>query len=132
MARRSRIWEGDLTVLVCRGCCCGRSAKHPDVNHQAQVDAIERAVESTDRARVLIVDCVGECSHSNVVVVRHRGLTGATTTTWLGAVLGNRRTRALCDWLAAGGPRVQVLPSTLAFAVFTPGRDAACAIERLD
>ena len=30
-------------VLVCRGCCCGTEHEHPDVDHDAQVEAL-RAV----------------------------------------------------------------------------------------
>jgi len=85
----------------------------------------------TSGARVLTVDCLGECSHSNVIVVRHRGASGSSTT-WLGGVLAPRTTRTLCAWIAVGGPRHQPLPASLAFAAFVPGRGAACAVERLD
>jgi predicted metal-binding protein len=131
MSRQRPAWLGDLTVLVCRGCCCGTKRKHRDVNHGAQLDALERAAEMTSGVRVLSVDCLGECSHSNVIVVRYRGA-DRTTTTWLGELLAPRRTRALCEWIAGGGPRSQPLPASLAFATFVPGRDAACAVERME
>jgi predicted metal-binding protein len=79
-------------VLVCRGCCCGTERKHPDVDHDAQVEAL-RAV-----ARVRIVDCVGECSQSNVVIVRP----GDGRTLWFGRILGEASTSTLCSWLADG------------------------------
>jgi hypothetical protein len=68
------------TVLLCRGCCCGTEAKHPDVDHTAQRAALEAALGDEDR--LYTVDCLGPCERSNVVVVR----TGPTRT-WFGEVL---------------------------------------------
>ena len=60
----------NLTILVCRGCCCGTAQKHPDVDHEAQLRVLEAAAAKTAGARVRAVDCVDECSRSNVIVVR--------------------------------------------------------------
>jgi hypothetical protein len=121
-------WEGDLTVLLCRDCCCGTQRKHPEVDHAAQEEALEEALASAGGARLLVTRCLDACEHSNVVVVRHRAPEG-TATTWLGEVLSRKRTQALCEWLAAGGPRGGTpLPPTLAAAAFTPsGESSACA-----
>lgn len=115
---------------MCRGCCCGAPEKHPRVDHEAQQEAIEDAAREAGGARVLVVDCLDECSHSNVIVVRHRG-SPRPSTVWLGGVLSQRQTRALCDWIRDGGPRSAGLPPVLALAAFVPGRDAVCAVDRL-
>jgi hypothetical protein len=81
---------GFARVLVCRGCCCGTEHKHPDVDHDAQVEAL-RAV-----ARVRVVDCVDECAQSNVVIVRP----GDGRSIWFGRILDETSTAALCEWLA--------------------------------
>ena len=60
-----------VSVLVCLGCCCGTAAKHSDVDHDAQLDALRAALP--DGGRLWTVDCVGPCESSNVVVVR-RGM----------------------------------------------------------
>ena len=121
----------DLTILVCRGCCCGTAQKHPDVDHDAQLGALESAASQAPGARVLAVGCVEECSRSNVMVVRFRD-SSKTTTMWLGEMLTHAKTKALADWIAAGGPQTGPLPSSLAFAAFAPGNDAVCAVERIE
>ncbi|MFY1632080.1 hypothetical protein ACN27F_02145 [Solwaraspora sp. WMMB335] len=52
-------------VTVCRGCCCGTSRKHPDVDHDGQLRALRAS-----GARVRVVDCLNTCERSNVVVVQ--------------------------------------------------------------
>jgi predicted metal-binding protein len=121
----------DLTILVCRGCCCGTAQKHPDVDHEAQLHALEAAAARTPGARVRAVDCVDECSRSNVIVVRLREAS-TSTTLWLGEMLTEAKTKLLADWIAAGGPRTAPLPPRLAFAAFAPGNDAVCAVERME
>ena len=64
------------TVLVCRGCCCG-TAKHPDFDHDGQLDTLRAAID-TDGCAVLkgfvrrarIADLVAECNR--VAVHGHR------------------------------------------------------------
>ncbi len=125
-------WSGDLTVLVCRDSDCGSKRKHPDVDHDEQMESLEEAVQQAGGARLLVPRCLDACSHSNVVVVRHRGPAGSTTT-WFEQVLSRKRTRALREWLAAGGPRGgAALPPTLAAAVFTPTRESSAQAARED
>lgn len=95
-----------VRVLVCRGCCCGTSGKHPDVDHAAQLEAIAAV------ARTRVVDCVDECSRSNVVIVRP----GDGTTLWFGGILDRITNDELCNWLAAGAP--QPVPDHLAGRIF--------------
>lgn len=115
-----------LVVLVCRGCCCGNRAKHPDVDHDAQLEAIRRAVAATERAEMRVTGCLGQCSSSNVVVVRGRAHTSDRAALWVGQVLSGGDTNALCAWLVRGGP----LPDRLALRAFrrhvpAEGRDLA-------
>jgi hypothetical protein len=117
-----------LLVLVCRDCCCGTTAKHPEVDHRAQLDAIESAVESFPGGRAVVTRCLDACSRSNVVVVRWRE-GGEPRSLWLGGILRPRQERLLCDWLARGGPLSAPLPTGLAFLAFAPTRENACAAD---
>jgi (2Fe-2S) ferredoxin len=96
------------TVLLCRGCCCGTEAKHPDVDHDAQRDALAAALGEDDRLHT--VDCLGPCERSNVVVVR----TGPTRT-WFGEVLTPELTSDVVTVLGGGE-----LPERLAERRFDP------------
>jgi (2Fe-2S) ferredoxin len=116
-----------VTVLVCRDCCCGRSKKHPDVDHAAQLAAIDDACEAAGNARVVVTRCLDVCQVSNVVVVRHH-VPGAPTL-WLGKVLTAFQTRALTQWLRAGGPSASPLPAALRPLVFSPSIASACAVD---
>ncbi|MEM7341596.1 MAG: (2Fe-2S) ferredoxin domain-containing protein [Actinomycetota bacterium] len=82
------------SVLICRGCCCGSSRKHPEIDHDAQVEAISAV------ARTRVVDCVDECSYSNVVIVRPE----PGRSIWFGRLTSEVATDELCEWLEAGAP----------------------------
>ena len=49
-----------------------------------------------------VVDCLDECDHSNVVVLRGAEGRPAERDTWLGGVLTERATAALTQWVADG------------------------------
>lgn len=93
-------------VLVCRGCCCGSTRKHPEIDHEEQVVAISSV------ARTRVVDCVDECSHSNLVIVRPR----PGESIWLGSLNSDTLTDELCDWLDASAP--MPLPANLEALAF--------------
>jgi predicted metal-binding protein len=116
-----------LSVLVCRGCCCGTAAKHPLTDHDAQVDALRQTVARVPGARLRVVDCVDQCSRSNVVVVRRRDGGGST---WFGYVLSALDTKALAAWIEAGGPGVEAVPFELEDRVFTPSATAVGLARR--
>ncbi len=116
-----------VTVMVCRDCCCGRSKKHPEVDHAAQLAAIDEACEAAGNARVVVTKCLDVCAVSNVVVVRHH-VVGAPTV-WLGKVLSPTHTRLLTHWLRAGGPSTAQLPAGLRALGFSPGITSACAAD---
>jgi hypothetical protein len=98
-----------VRVQICRGCCCGTVRKHPDVDHDAHVARLGAV------ARVRVVDCVDECSMSNVVVVRRRD----APSTWLGRILDDEVLDELCGWLEAGAH--DPVPAALVPHVFVRG-----------
>ena len=85
-----------LSVQACDGCCCGTTRKHPHVDHEDQRERLSAATVATG-GRYRTVGCVGECSFSNVVIVR-RG----SRRWWVGQVLESEVEDALCSWLASG------------------------------
>lgn len=90
-------------VLLCDGCCCGTTRKHPDVDHAAQRERLGHAARAGGGS-VRTTGCVDRCADSNVVVVRHRD----GSATWLGRVLGQDAERAVSRWLAAGADPVDL------------------------
>lgn len=116
-----------LSVLVCRGCCCGTAAKHPLTDHAGQLAALRAAVERVSGARLRVVDCLDQCSRSNVVVVRRRDGSGST---WFGHVLSPLDTGALAGWIEAGGPGVEPVPFELEDRTFTPSSTAVALARR--
>ena len=82
-------------VLVCRGCCCGTTEKHPELDHEAQVEIISAV------APTRIMDCVGECANSNVIIVRPK----PAELVWFGGMTSPALTEALCRWIEDGAPQ---------------------------
>ena len=106
-------------VVLCRGCCCGTASKHPDVDHAQQAELLRHA-PGVDLA---VTGCLGNCERSNTVVVPSRaGRAAGGRVTWLGRVLDPELTRALTEWVAAGGPGLAEVPPALAALVQLPGR----------
>jgi hypothetical protein len=99
--RRDRGSAAWLSVLVCRGCCCGTD-KHPATPHREQVSILRRAALAAG-AHFAVTDCLDACSHSNVVVLRRRCAAGVETF-WLGRMLRAGDTALLAAWIARGGP----------------------------
>lgn len=102
MSSSARGAAPDAVVLLCRGCCCGTTSKHPRVDHDGQQDALTEAVEQVPGVELRVVDCLDECDRSNVVVLRRPGVKRTDRDTWLGGLLTERATRELAGWIAAG------------------------------
>ncbi len=88
-----------VTVVVCRGCCCGDPGKHPDTDHEGQLEALRGACQDHPRGRVLVSRCLGRCASSNVVVVRTRALGGPHAEVWLGDVHDDGTLDLLTEWI---------------------------------
>lgn len=95
--RTTRRSSHHATALVCRGCCCGTARKHPDVDHDRQIAAIEAAASPSVHVRA--TGCLGPCAHSNVVAVR---LAGTTDRLWFGLLNTDVATDALVGWMRGG------------------------------
>lgn len=94
---------------MCRGCCCGTLRKHPDVDHDGQLDMLRCA------APVQVAACLNTCDRSNVVVVQPTPLArrlGARPV-WLGGMLDDDVVETVADWAAAGGPGHRAMPDRL-------------------
>jgi hypothetical protein len=102
----------DASVLVCRGCCCGSSDKHPGIDHGGHYRILAGAA-AAGGLRVRVTDCLGCCERSNVVVVR-----AGTDRHWFAGVLDDEAVEALAAWLATG--LASSPPAVLAARAFRP------------
>jgi (2Fe-2S) ferredoxin len=112
-------------LTVCRDCCCGSAAKHPAVDHAAQLDGLRAALGP--RHLVRTSQCLDVCAQSNVLVVhpgpaaRRRGARAV----WFGLVLAEEIVGDVVRWVEAGGPGVAALPATLELSVIADPARAA-------
>lgn len=109
-----------ISVTVCRGCCCGTARKHPETDHDGQLQQLAEV-----GVRVRVAECLDVCEHSNVMVV-HPGLDlrrkGARVV-WLGGVLDSRLIVHIGRWAAQGGPGSVAIPQALRpFVIARPER----------
>ena len=121
-SRPARRADSRTSVLVCRGCCCGTMAKHPDVDHARHLTRLRGAVDSVPGATLWTVDCLDACEHSNVVVVRVNG-----SKRWFGEMLADHDVDALADWLSSNGH--EELPPELSSHVFDPESAPAVPVD---
>lgn len=88
-----------LSVLICRGCCCGTDE---GIDHDAHLASLVAAVEQAG-GRTRVTGCIGPCDRRNVVVVRSRRDSGRWFARYFGFV-GQSGIDALCAWFADGKP----------------------------
>lgn len=109
----------DRDVMLCRDCCCGDTGKHPSTDHRAQQEVLQACAGPTadgERVRVRVVDCLGQCDRSNVVLVRDFTRGRRPVDTWLGDLHDAATTDRVAGWIGSGG----VLPGDLAGHRFDP------------
>ena len=107
------------TVTVCRDCCCGSRAKHPQLDHDAQLDRVRTALGGDHRVRTS--DCLDACAQSNVFVVNPAPAArrDGARPVWFGLVLDDAVLTDLLAWIDAGGPGVAAMPAVLELSVLT-------------
>lgn len=100
-------------VRMCRGCCCGTERKHPEVDHDAIAEALERGIGPD--AELLRVDCLWACDLSNVVVVNPAATArrSGARPAWVPGVNTVDRAGAVAEWVRRGGPGVAEVPASL-------------------
>ncbi|MCX2955306.1 hypothetical protein [Lentzea sp. NEAU-D7] len=106
-------------ITVCRGCCCGTERKHPEVDHDHQLEVLRARLAS-----VKVADCLDACEASNVVVVQpsRAARAAGARPVWVGSVLDDDAVRGVIDWVDAGGPGLAAPPpSVSARIVAAPG-----------
>ena len=101
------------TVTVCRDCCCGSTTKHPDVDHDGQLQALRDGVAGY--GRVVVSQCLLACDRSNVMVVTPSTTArrAGASSVWLAGVSTGEHVAALTDWILAGGPSAFAVPEAL-------------------
>jgi hypothetical protein len=122
---------GPCTLVVCRGCCCGNSRKHPGTDHVGQVERL-RAAAAEHGFRVRTTDCLGPCDQANVIVVgpSPAGRRAGGRATWIGFASDDDSTEEVVRWAAAGGPGLAEPPLTLELQFISPPRDARVRSRR--
>lgn len=127
---KGRQGQAGVVVTVCRGCCCGTVAKHPDIDHDGQLDQLRRDLAGV--ARVRVSDCLDACERSNVVLVSpsSAGRRAGGRTVWLGEVLEPDSTTDIAGWASAGGPGLADPPHALDVHAFRTRRRLRHAVEQ--
>lgn len=110
------------TVTVCRGCCCGRTAKNPAVDHAGQLAALRQGLHAS--AKLRITDCLDVCEQSNVIVIQPSpaGRAAGGRPVWLGMVGDSGAVDDITTWIEEGGPGLADPPATLDLYEFKPSR----------
>lgn len=115
------------TLVVCRGCCCGDTRKHPGYDHGWQLERLRAAATaSAGGFEVRTTDCLGPCDQANVIVVQPSGAgrRAGGRATWVGFAMDDDCTEDVLSWAAAGGPGVAAPPAGLELQFIDPPRPA--------
>ncbi|MCU1678055.1 MAG: hypothetical protein JWM93_2813 [Frankiales bacterium] len=130
VVRSSRLTaDGQPTVSVCRGCCCGLVDDRPSAQAADSLAELRRTLRS--HATVRVTDCLDVCDMADVVVVnpspaaRARGARAV----WLARVLDAELVQDVVAWVHAGGPGRVERPAALDPHVFQPSRRVREAAE---
>ncbi|WP_406069048.1 (2Fe-2S) ferredoxin domain-containing protein [Streptomyces sp. NBC_01020] len=117
------------TVTVCRGCCCGTSAKVARLDHEAQLTDLRTML--TGVAMVRRTDCLDACERANVVVIQPsaEGREAGGRPVWLGQVNDRSAAADITAWIKNGGPGLADPPDILSLYTFTPSRRVRHELE---
>jgi len=111
MSRKSETTRKTLgQVIICQGCCCGRTEKgHPAVPED-WLKAQWRSRMLPKKIHLAISRCLGPCDASNVVT-----LMLGDTAVWLGGLSEFAHYEAIADWAeaCANADEIVPLPSSL-------------------
>lgn len=86
--------DGSLSVLVCRGCCCGAQE---GIDHDRHLQQLTEATTASG-GELRVTNCIGPCDRKNVVVVRARAPFARWRSFYFRAV-GDDEVAALIAWL---------------------------------
>ncbi|MEU0787452.1 (2Fe-2S) ferredoxin domain-containing protein [Streptomyces sp. NPDC006173] len=128
-AAETAVTGARCTVTVCRGCCCGTSAKVPRLDHEAQLDDLRAALAGV--AMVRRTDCLDACERANVIVIQpspERRKAGGRPV-WLGHVNDPGAAADITTWVTNGGPGLAEPPDTLDLYTFSPSRRVRHELE---
>ncbi|ANZ20959.1 hypothetical protein SNOUR_38655 [Streptomyces noursei ATCC 11455] len=112
-----------VTLVVCRGCCCGNPRKHPGSDHAWQLDRLyAAAADSGGQFTVRTTDCLGPCDQANVIVVQPsgEGRRRGGRATWIGWAMDDAATDDILRWASDGGPGIAEPPPTLELQFIRP------------
>lgn len=116
-------------VTVCRGCCCGTTAKVPRLDHAAQLADLRASLGG--RGAVRVTDCLDACERANVIVVQPsaEGRRAGGRPVWLGLVNDRDAVADITAWVEAGGPGLAEPPGILDLYAFQPSRRVRGELE---
>lgn len=113
--------NGAAGVAICQGCCCART-----VYGSQNPAALARAERLSDVVRdhggtATVTECLGPCSHADVVVVRpsRDGRRLGARPVWLEYLYNDALFEKVAEWVSNGGPGVADIPDALADLTFT-------------
>ncbi|HEX8202682.1 MAG TPA: (2Fe-2S) ferredoxin domain-containing protein [Isosphaeraceae bacterium] len=86
-----------VQVLLCKGCCCGRTDRGLPAVPVERIKAAWKAEKLNRAVQLTISGCLGPCDLPNVAVV-----VSASGTTWFGRLDGDGHYDALIAWARAG------------------------------
>ncbi|MFE4490968.1 (2Fe-2S) ferredoxin domain-containing protein [Streptomyces niveus] len=109
-------------VTVCRGCCCGTTAKVPHLDHEAQLTDLRTSLSAV--AMVRRTDCLDACQRANVIVIQPsaEGRRAGGRPIWLGQVNDPAAAADITAWVKSGGPGLVDPPDILDLYTFAPSR----------
>ncbi len=93
-------------VLVCLGCCCGRTDKGKPAVPTDWLKAEWKQRRLLKHVQLSICGCLGPCEIANVVAIVTPG-----GTEWFGAIDGVRYYEALLEWAGACAAAGRALPA---------------------